>query len=371
MTTTEATIRSARMGSQVVQVGALKLTFHYGIAVAQVAIASFSAMMLRSNTVARTIRQLEVERSNALLSERQVELEMGNQQLQDQAVEMEVAHEQLLDAATEHEPPLERTRLARNQADDANAAKAKFLAVMSHELRTPLNAIGGYSELLEMGIRGPVTSEQLDDLGRIRRAQKHLLSLVNDILNFAKLEAGEVLVHVENVGVAEVLADVAGLVQPLVQAKALTATVARDCDALVVRADRERLRQILLNLLGNAVKFTSAGSISVTCAATADVVTIAVRDTGGGIPPEKLGTIFELFVQLDRSLVSTHGGAGLGLAISRELAVAMGGSIDAESTVGQGSVFSLTLPRSNDCVLRLLAPRACARTTIAERRCCL
>jgi signal transduction histidine kinase len=236
---------------------------------------------------------------------------------------------------------------ARAEAEAANRAKGDFLAVMSHELRTPLNAIGGYAELMEMGIRGPVTPQQLDDLARIQRSQRHLLGLVNEVLNYAKLETGSVQYQLAQVEVREAIAAAEALVAPQARAKGLTlglGTCERD---VAVRADAEKLRQILVNLLSNAVKFTDPGGhIEVTCAAHDTDVRVTIHDTGIGIPADRLETIFDPFVQVRADLTRTAEGTGLGLAISRDLARGMGGALTAESTPGTGSRFTLTLPRA-------------------------
>ena len=233
---------------------------------------------------------------------------------------------------------------AADQARAANRAKADFLAVMSHELRTPLNAIGGYAELLEMGLRGPVTADQLTDLARIKRSQRHLLSLINDILNYAKLEAGRVQYAIDRLSLAEILAGLEPLIAPQMAAKQLEFQAPDLAPGVMVHADGEKVRQILLNVLSNAVKFTPAGGrIGVDVQCTHGLVRIAVSDTGAGIPADKLDIIFEPFVQLARGLTHITEGTGLGLAISRDLARAMGGDLSAESTVGEGSTFTLTL----------------------------
>ena len=242
---------------------------------------------------------------------------------------------------------VENARLYR-EAHEANRAKSQFLTTMSHELRTPLNAIGGYTELLQMGLRGPVTDEQLEDLGRIQRSQKHLLGLINDLLNFARIETGHVELRVEDVSVEDELASVQPLIEPLVMAKGLSYRRFRGEGeaAVTCRADRDRMRQVLLNLLSNAVKFTPPeGEVSLGWASRDGVVDIQVRDTGPGIPPRKLELIFEPFVQLTNTLTRVNEGTGLGLAISRELARAMGGDVTVVSQVGKGSTFTFTLPR--------------------------
>jgi len=216
---------------------------------------------------------------------------------------------------------------------------------MSHELRTPLNAIAGYAELLDLGIHGPVTDAQREALGRIQRSQKHLLSLINEVLNYARLEAGAVEYDVRPVDVRGAVAGVESFILPQVRAKGLRFTVNACPSALAVRADAEKLGQILLNLLSNAVKFTEpGGEITIACEAADGHVRILVRDTGRGIPEEHLSRIFEPFVQIGRTLNSPVEGTGLGLAISRDLARGMGGDLAAESVHGEGSTFTLTLP---------------------------
>ncbi|MDF1505699.1 ATP-binding protein, partial [Roseisolibacter sp. H3M3-2] len=238
-----------------------------------------------------------------------------------------------------------RERAARGEAEHANAAKAQFLAMMSHELRTPLNAIGGYAQLIGLGLRGPVTDAQREDLARIDRSQRHLLSLINDILNFAKIEAGRVDVALRDVPLADALAGVEALVAPQLGARALHyLDDSAECDA-VVRADPEKLRQIVLNLLSNAVKFTPPeGTVELRCAVEQGVACVRVRDSGVGIAADKLEAIFDPFVQVGRDLRAPSDGVGLGLAISRDLARRMGGDIAVESAPGRGTTFTLTLP---------------------------
>ena len=239
---------------------------------------------------------------------------------------------------------LESERAARAEADAANQVKTQFLATMSHELRTPLNAIGGYAELLEMGIHGPVTPAQHDALLRIQRSQQHLLSLVNNVLNLVKLDSHHVQYHITAVAMEQALQFVAEATGPQLQARRVR-YVQHPCAGVSVRADPEKLRQILINLMSNAIKFTEeGGTITVACVPEQTQVRIDVRDTGCGIAPELLETIFDPFVQVDRRLNRPIEGTGLGLAISRELADGMGGSLEVRSAVGEGSTFSLRLP---------------------------
>src|SRR4029079_3619989 len=235
---------------------------------------------------------------------------------------------------------------ARRIAEAANEAKTQFLAVMSHELRTPLNAIGGYAELLLMGIRGNLTDDQKADLERIQRSQRNLLSLINDILNYAKLEAGHVEFVMAPVSLHPLMSDLESLITPQLRARNLTYDYESCEPNLTVWGDAEKVRQILLNLLSNSIKFTEpGGTIAITCTEEEDWVCVAVRDTGLGIPGDRLASVFEPFVQLERRLTSNHEGTGLGLAISRDLARGMGGELTARSEIGKGSEFELRLKR--------------------------
>ena len=237
-------------------------------------------------------------------------------------------------------------RQARSAAELANRAKSDFLASMSHELRTPLNAIGGYTDLILAGIRGPVTNEQRADLDRIKRNQHHLLSLINDILNFAKIEAGRVRMRPADISMNEVLGQLEALIAPQLLEKNLQYDYVCCDPSYTAYVDPERLQQILLNLLSNAAKFTPpGGKVRVECGATPDHMIVKVADTGIGIPADKLESIFEPFVQVDRGRWSGVIGTGLGLSISRDLARAMGGELAVRSTVDKGSTFRLQLPR--------------------------
>lgn len=235
---------------------------------------------------------------------------------------------------------------ARESAESASRAKSDFLAAMSHELRTPLNAIGGYTELMEMGLRGPITDDQRRDLSRIRVSQQHLLGLVSRILDLSRIERGEVRYERTSIGVDEMLLGLEELVFPQANEKQQALDYRAAEHNLVVIADREKLRQILLNLLSNAIRHSPNGA-SITMSAErrgSAAVAMVVSDSGPGIPLDKQASIFEPFVQLDRSLTNNVGGVGLGLAISRDLARGMGGELTVRSAPGEGASFTVTLP---------------------------
>jgi PAS domain S-box-containing protein len=238
---------------------------------------------------------------------------------------------------------------ARKIAEAASDTKAKFLSMMSHELRTPLQSISGYSDLLIGGVSGPLNPDQLDDIRSIRSASEELVRLLNDILDFARLEAGKAEMKLEPVNVHSALQRAENLLAPKFHEAGLAYSRV-ECDPdVAVRANPDRLQQVLLNLMTNAVKFTPRGGlISVECERMDERSVIRVRDTGCGIPQEQLGRIFDPFVQVDRHRVEQRQrGVGLGLSISRELTRAMGGELTAESVLNEGSVFTISLPQAD------------------------
>ncbi len=312
-------------------------------------------------TAALAARTRDLEVANAQLHEQRAELEVSSEQLQEQQAELEMQAETLHEVNVDLEIALRdavqarhAAEVAQRAAEEANQTKSQFLATMSHELRTPLNAIGGYVQLLEMEVHGPVTGEQRTALERVQRAQHHLLGLINDVLNHARLAAGHVHYDVQDVAVDALVADVEALVAPQFAARGLTFVYEGWGESLCVRADAEKARQVLLNLLTNALKFTEPGGhVDLACepagAATrgTGAVSLRVRDTGRGIAAAQLARVFDPFVQVDRALTHiSQQGVGLGLAISRDLARGMGGDLTAESTPGAGSTFTLTLPRA-------------------------
>lgn len=260
--------------------------------------------------------------------------------------------------AQERAQQLAFEREARLEAEAASRAKSEFLAIMSHELRTPLNAVLGYSELMELGISGPITEKMREQIGRIRMSATHLLGLVNDILDLAKVEAGRLQVSAGPCSAEGTVAAAIALIQPQAASRGLDLIVLPCPEPPpVYRGDDERVRQILVNLLSNAVKFTApGGKITVEVAwskspgpdtrlqASRSFVRFGVSDTGSGIPDEKLISIFDPFVQAESGHARSREGSGLGLTISRRLARLMGGDLTVKSEVGEGSTFTLWLP---------------------------
>jgi len=257
--------------------------------------------------------------------------------------------------AEERAAQLQRERIARAEAEASSQAKSAFLATMSHELRTPLNAVIGYAELLDLGIAGPITAEQRKSLSRIRDSARHLLTLVNEILDLAKVEGGRLTVQNRAARMADTVDTALSLVQPGAETRGLTLRGACTDPMLLYQGDEDRVRQILLNLLSNAVKFTPAGgSVTVACRAEdgpePDVrmeqgrcVAVRVSDTGMGIPADRLSSIFDPFVQVEGGHTRRRDGSGLGLTISRRLARLMGGDLTVHSKLGEGSTFTLWL----------------------------
>jgi signal transduction histidine kinase len=266
------------------------------------------------------------------------------EQLQSQAIELEAQYEEgqmlaeeLQSANTELEEAVER-------AETANRAKTEFLAVMSHELRTPLNAIVGYADLLQTGVSGPLTETQKTHLSRIRSSSFHLLDLIRDVLSFSRIEAGREELRLGDIEVQLIARDAFNYIEQQCAAKGLRSELQLPPHRVVMVTDPAKVRQILLNLLNNACKFTDHGGVKLAVEASANDVWFRISDTGPGIAPEHHEMIFEPFTQVDQSTTRIKGGAGLGLPVSRRLAHLLGGELNVESTVGQGSAFTLHLP---------------------------
>lgn len=297
-----------------------------------------AAKIARDITEAKRLRKAEMELS-AQLQEQAVELEQQIEEAQSLQEELEQTNEELHRA-------LERSRVDQEAAEVANRAKGHFLATMSHELRTPLNAIAGYVDLLDLELRGPLTEQQRSDLDRIRHNQRTLLRLIDNVLDFAKLESGRQDFRLESIAIDELLRTLETFIAPAIVKKHIAYRFEPCGSDVVARADRDKVEQIMLNLLSNAVKFTSNGEIVVRCRC-GDQVEIDVADTGRGIDPNMLDTIFEPFVQVEQQLTRTAEGTGLGLSISRALARGMGGDVVATSEPPNGSTFTLVLPKAD------------------------
>jgi signal transduction histidine kinase len=281
------------------------------------------------------------------VSEARRELERRASDAQHVADELAAANRRLQQTMTEAESARSEAERARGESEAANRAKSDFLAMMSHELRTPLNAIAGYAQLLEMGIHGPVTEQQRDAINRIVRSQAHLLTLINDVLNFARIDAGQMRYVVQDVPMHDTLAGLEPLVAPQIAARRLTYTYDACRPDIVAAADGDKVRQVVVNLLSNAVKYTPVGgTVRLACDADVATVRVHVTDTGPGIDPEQLPVIFEPFVQGHRALNRPNDGVGLGLAISRDLARGMAGDVTVTTELGVGSTFTLALPRA-------------------------
>jgi signal transduction histidine kinase len=235
--------------------------------------------------------------------------------------------------------------------EPTSAPESQFLGNISHEFRTPLNAILGYTHMLLQGVSGPVTELQRKSLSRIDSNSRHLLALINDILDITRIEAGRMPLSATSFQVADVVDDVMSELEPIIRRSSLTVTARIERTLPPVTTDQQKVRHIVLSLLSNALAFTPSGSVTITagCEPVTGALTIDVRDTGMGIPEESRRRIFEDFRQLDDSPARGHDGAGLGLSISRRLAKMLGGSIDLDSEVGRGSTFTLRVPA---CVSR-------------------
>jgi signal transduction histidine kinase len=250
----------------------------------------------------------------------------------------------LVSVANENADLVGELRVNNLQLERANRLKSEFLASVSHELRTPMNAIIGYTKLMLDGLDGELTAQQSADLSRVAQAADNLLGLINGLLDLAKIEAGKMELNVEEVNITEVAGEALELVRPPADEKGLQVVSRIPPDLPTVWADRARVRQVLANMLANAVKFTERGSVSITAAAAEGWLTVSVVDTGVGISPEAQAYVFDEFRQADSSTTRRYGGTGLGLAISKRLVTLHGGRIWVDSEVGRGSAFHFTLP---------------------------
>jgi PAS domain S-box-containing protein len=297
----------------------------------------------------------ETDEARLHLEEQAVEMEMQGEELRTQAAQLEEiqtdleeSNEELHAANDRLVEQMARVESLRTQAEDANRAKSDFLAIMSHELRTPLNAMIGYVDLLLAGIPEPIPALAHAQVVRMRGASRHLLQLIEEVLTFTRLEAGRESAEVQDVDLDELLGEVGAIIEPLAAAKHVTFRFPHHVDRGSIRTDPRKLRQILINVLGNAVKFTSEGEVCFEVATEAEQICFRVRDTGVGIAPEDQEVIFEPFRQLDQGKTRGAEGTGLGLAVSRRLAVLLGGGLTVQSEAGAGSTFVLCLPLQSE-----------------------
>jgi len=273
-----------------------------------------------------------------------------------EAIERAALYEQLKQASDELERKVhaatadiaQQNELLRRQAfelEQASALKSQFLANMSHEFRTPLNAILGYTSMLQQGVAGPVDDPVKRHLARVASNGQHLLSIINEILDISRIEAGRMPLQISKFKVPDLVGEVLAELEPIVRRSKLDVSTHVPRELTPIHSDRQKVKQILLNLLSNAIKFTTAGSVSITAKALhgPKSIAISVTDTGIGIAPDDHARIFEDFKQLDNSPTRAYGGTGLGLSICRRLAEIIGGDISVRSKLGKGSTFTLTL----------------------------
>ncbi len=259
---------------------------------------------------------------------------MGEQELQR-------LYEELKLQVEEHASEL---LLANERLQELDHLKSEFLAIMSHELRTPLDSITGFTSILEKGQSGPVTDEQKKQLGIVGRSARHLLTLINDILELSRIEAGRLILDLEPFNFIDVINEVTEVLRPLSDQKSLKMKIVLPGDTLPFTGDKKRCFQILLNLASNAIKFTEHGEITIKVALINHHLSVSVSDTGIGIKNENLGMLFVAFHQLDGSAKRVYEGTGLGLYLCKKLVEMMNGDIGVESEFGKGSTFTFTLP---------------------------
>ncbi|MEO5510574.1 MAG: HAMP domain-containing sensor histidine kinase, partial [Longimicrobiales bacterium] len=311
------------------------------------AVADMVAFLLLIAWSARVLRDIDRKRGELFVLERE-------------------AHEASEKARSEAEIAMTQAEAARAEAESANGAKSDFLAVMSHELRTPLAAIMGYQELLADGITGPVTEAQAQQLGRIKASARHLLSLIDEILTFTRLDAGRETLIPEVFDLDRILKDACEIVEPLAEAKKLELRVLSPGPGVKVESDPTKVRQILVNLLSNAVKFTDEGTVTAEGAVRGREFVLRVSDTGIGIEGENFHRIFDPFWQVEQKATRRATGTGLGLTVTKRLANLLGGDVDVMSTPGEGTTFTVCLPNAE--AQRAVAHTEAQKTQREERR---
>ncbi|HEX5437605.1 MAG TPA: ATP-binding protein [Gemmatimonadaceae bacterium] len=307
----------------------------------------------------------DVEESRSQLEQQAAELEAQAEELEHAASVTATVNAELQRTNRELGLRTEAAEMASARAVVANRAKSDFLAVMSHELRTPLQAIIGFTDLVADGIAGPVTSEQRGQLGRVQTSAQHLLALIDEILTFSRVDAGKEPVHVERLDLCALAREAVAMVEPTAHSKGLTVRAHVPVVPCLIESDPTKVRQMMLNLLSNALKFTSEGEVVLSLRLEQDTVVIEVRDTGIGIAPEHLQHVFDPFWQVEQTRAKRIGGTGLGLSVTRKLAALLGGDITVKSEPNRGSVFTIWLPIAAPAVAAPDAPRS--ETTVESR----
>lgn len=305
--------------------GEERLLFGSKLGASIFAVADMVVFLLLIAWSARVLRDTDRKRGELLVLERE-------------------AHEASERARAEAEVAMTQAEAARAEAESANGAKSDFLAVMSHELRTPLAAIMGYQELLADGITGPITDAQAQQLGRIKASARHLLSLIDEILTFTRLDAGRETVTPETMDLDAALRDACEIVEPLATAKKLELKTVSPGPGSKVESDPTKVRQILVNLLSNAVKFTDSGTVTAEAVMLGKEFLLKVSDTGIGIQAENINRIFDPFWQVEQKATRRAPGTGLGLTVTKRLANLLGGDVDVMSEPGEGTTFTVRLP---------------------------
>ncbi|MFH0966600.1 MAG: ATP-binding protein [Methanobacteriota archaeon] len=270
---------------------------------------------------------------NSMVKERTLQLEQANVELQKRGLLLEKVNLEL--------------KVAKEHAEDTDRLKSAFLATMSHELRTPLNSIIGFTGIILQGLAGPLNNEQAKQMGLVQRSARHLLALINDVLDISKIEADELKISADSVEVIPSILSVVKTMQAIAEQKDLMIETDLDPDTGLVTGDQRRIEQVVMNLLSNAIKFTEQGSIIVKSWVSAGYVLISVKDSGIGIAPEDLDSLFIPFHQIDSGTTRKHEGTGLGLSICKKLVELHGGTITVTSVSGEGSVFTVSIPVRN------------------------